>query len=39
MVARSDDIILPRVYLLLQNVSPNDIDTPRQNNNMIWIVL
>ena len=34
-VARSGDIVLPGVYLLLHYVYPNDIDTPRQNNTMI----
>ena len=39
MVARSGDIVLPGVYLLLHYVNLNDIDTTRQNNNMIRIIL
>ena len=31
--------VLFGVYLLLHYVYPNDIDIPRQNNNMIRIVL
>ena len=38
-VARSGDIVLPGVYLLLHYVYLNDLDTQRQKNNMIWIVL
>ena len=37
MVVRSGDIVLPGIYLLLHYVYPNDIDTPRQDNNMIRI--
>ena len=37
-VARSGDIVLPGVYLLLHYVYPIDVDTPRQNKNMIRIV-
>ena len=39
MVARSGEIFLHGVYLLLYYVCPNDIDTSRQNDDMIWIVL
>ena len=38
-VVRSGDIVLLGGYLLLHYVYPNNVDTPRQNNNMIWIVL
>ena len=37
MVAHSGGIVLPGVYLLLH--CSNDVDTLRQNNNMIEIVL
>ena len=37
MVVRSGDIVLPGIYLLLHYVYPNNIDTPRQDNNMIRI--
>ena len=39
MVARSGDIVLLGIYLLLHYVCPNDVDIPRQNNDMIQIVL
>ena len=38
-VVRSGDIVLLGGYLLLYYVYPNNVDTSRQNNNMIWIVL
>ena len=38
-VARSGDVVLPGIYLFLHCSYPNDLDTARQNNNMIWIVL
>lgn len=38
MVARSGDIILRGVCLLLHFVYRNGVDTPRQNDDMIRIV-